>query len=64
MLLALLAAVLSRASAGALQPSSEWNLRRGTVELVCVDDKATGYGTFQSHNQKVVSNEHGIFMLP
>lgn len=32
------------------------------VETVCVDDQATAYGTFQSHNQKVVSNRNGIFM--
>jgi hypothetical protein len=32
------------------------------VEPVCVDREATGYATFQSHNQKVVSNRHGIFM--
>ncbi len=32
------------------------------VQLVCVDAEATGYGTFQSHNQKVVSNRRGIFM--
>ena len=32
------------------------------VELVCVDDEAHGYATFQSHNQKVVANRHGIFM--
>ena len=32
------------------------------VELVCVDPKATLYGTFQSHNQKVVYNKYGIFM--
>jgi hypothetical protein len=32
------------------------------VELVCVDSKATGYATFQSYNQKVVSNRHGIFL--
>jgi len=32
------------------------------VELVCVDDEAIGYATFQSHNQKVVSNGHGIFI--
>ncbi len=32
------------------------------VEVVCVDAEATGYATFQSHNQKVVSNKHGIFM--
>jgi len=34
----------------------------GTVEVVCVDDQACGYGTFQSHNQKVVSNANGIFL--
>lgn len=33
-----------------------------TIETVCVDDNATGYATFQSHNQKVVSNRNGIFM--
>ena len=32
------------------------------VEVTCVDDRACGYGTFQSHNQKVVSNTNGIFM--
>ena len=32
------------------------------IQLVCVDEQATGYGTFQSHNQKVVSNQRGIFM--
>ena len=34
----------------------------GGVEVTCVDAKACGYGTFQSHNQKVVSNANGIFM--
>ena len=34
----------------------------GSVEVICVDDRACGYGTFQSHNQKVVSNANGIFM--
>ena len=32
------------------------------VEVTCVDEQACGYGTFQSHNQKVVSNANGIFM--
>ena len=40
------------------QPEPRWN----RIELICVDDNATGYGTFQSHNQKVVRNEKGIFM--
>ena len=33
-----------------------------TIRPVLVDPDATGYGTFQSHNQKVVSNRRGIFM--
>jgi hypothetical protein len=32
------------------------------IELTLVDGQATGYGTFQSHNQKVLSNRGGIFM--
>ncbi len=32
------------------------------VQVVCVDEDATGYATFQSYNQKVVANRHGIFM--
>jgi hypothetical protein len=32
------------------------------IELTRVDNEATGYGTFQSHNQKVVANRRGIFM--
>ncbi len=32
------------------------------VELTCVDEKAIGYATFQSHNQKVVANKLGLFM--
>jgi hypothetical protein len=32
------------------------------IEVTCVDADAIGYATFQSHNQKVVANRHGIFM--
>ncbi len=32
------------------------------IEITCVDPAATAYGTFQSHNQKVVANRRGIFM--
>ena len=32
------------------------------VQLVCVDPRATGHGTFQSHDQKAVSNARGRFM--
>ncbi len=32
------------------------------IELSLLDDNAIAYGTFQSHNQKVVSTEQGIFV--
>jgi hypothetical protein len=32
------------------------------VTLTVVQENCSGYATFQSHNQKVVSNENGIFM--
>jgi hypothetical protein len=32
------------------------------IELTLIDDHAIGYATFQSHNQKVVSNQNGIFI--
>ncbi|MBM4075266.1 MAG: hypothetical protein FJ267_06445, partial [Planctomycetes bacterium] len=32
------------------------------IQLSQVDDRAIAYATFQSHNQKVVSNRHGIFL--
>ena len=32
------------------------------IEITLVDSDATFYGTFQSHNQKVISNDNGIFM--
>jgi hypothetical protein len=32
------------------------------IELTLVDDHAIAFGTFQSHNQKIVSNDNGIFM--
>lgn len=32
------------------------------VQLTLIDDHAIGYATFQSHNQKVVSNAGGIFI--
>src|SRR5688572_4389997 len=32
------------------------------IELTLVDSEAIGYGTFQSHNQKVVSNRRGTFL--
>ncbi len=35
---------------------------RPSIELTLVDDGAIAYATFQSHNQKVVSNKHGIFL--
>jgi hypothetical protein len=44
----------------ALSPAADAGLAR--IELTCVDPAATGYGTFQSHNQKVVANRRGLFM--
>ena len=32
------------------------------IELTLVDDEAIAFATFQSHNQKVVSNQNGIFI--
>src|SRR5262245_44095455 len=32
------------------------------IELSVLDEDALAYGTFQSHNQKVVSTENGIFV--
>jgi len=46
---------MSACCAGAERPLAR-------VELTCVDKEATGYATFQSHNQKVLSNRHGIFL--
>lgn len=50
--------VTPRALAG--EPPSEENLL--PIKLTLVDDHAIGYATFQSHNQKVVSNSQGIFI--
>lgn len=44
------------------QASADRPATPGGVELTCVDDRACGYATFQSHNQKVVANAGGIFM--
>lgn len=33
-----------------------------SIETVCVDEAGTGYGTFQSHNQKVLRTGRGYFM--
>ncbi|MFH1421354.1 MAG: hypothetical protein ABIH42_01355 [Planctomycetota bacterium] len=32
------------------------------IEIITIDTGVTYYATFQSHNQKVVSNKYGIFM--
>ncbi len=32
------------------------------ISVICVDAEATGYATFQSHNQKIVANTRGIFL--
>lgn len=61
-MLIVVAGLLSQASADAGAPSAAPASQGGAFELVCVDDEATAFGTFQSHNQKVVVNQHGIFM--
>jgi len=43
-------------------PSTLPGVPTGSVEILCVDDQACGYATFQSHNQKLVFNRYGIFM--
>jgi hypothetical protein len=45
--------------ASAAEPSQKDLL---PIELTLVDDHAIAFGTFQSHNQKIVSNDNGIFM--
>ena len=40
----------------------ESNVPNTGIVLTLVDDDAIGYATFQSHNQKVIENAHGIFM--
>jgi catechol 2,3-dioxygenase-like lactoylglutathione lyase family enzyme len=36
--------------------------RATTIEITKITDTATPYATFQSHNQKIVQNQYGIFM--
>ncbi len=36
-------------------------LGQTNIEITRIDSQATGYATFQSHNQKVVANRNGIF---
>lgn len=39
-----------------------WSEFPSRIEITLVDDHATSYATFQSHNQKIIQNPHGIFM--
>ncbi|MFC5650537.1 hypothetical protein ACFPYJ_15680 [Paenibacillus solisilvae] len=32
------------------------------IDVMCFDEDATPFATFQSHNQKVISNKNGIFL--
>jgi hypothetical protein len=54
-LTAALGTMRSTVAPAAMQPPAR-------VEITCVDERAIGYATFQSHNQKVVANRHGIFV--
>ena len=41
---------------------TESNLSTGDFELTRIDFNCTYYATFQSHNQKVIQNDNGIFL--
>jgi len=41
--------------------AQEGNPLPASIEMSLIDEHATPYATFQSHNQKVVSNRRGIF---
>ncbi len=64
--LVFLVATATWLSFDALVPWAAWGSDDGpgltAIELTLVDDEATGYATFQSHNQKVVSNRNGILV--
>src|SRR5688572_17467940 len=47
---------------GVLGANASAQIAPRIIEIGLVDDTATGYGTFQSYNQKVVSNTNGVFM--
>lgn len=53
------AVAIAIAIAGSITASG-WRLP--VPAITTVDAEVTGYGTFQSHNQKVVSTAYGIFM--
>lgn len=53
---------LAMAVAGAAAITAAPVARGPSPLITTVDDEVTGYGTFQSHNQKVVSTADGIFM--
>ncbi len=42
--------------------SGDPGIPTGQIEFVRIDSNCTYYATFQSHNQKVVQNENGIFL--
>src|SRR5262245_9732086 len=58
LILLVAAAVVAPGAEGVAAPAPALKV----IDLVCVDERATGYATFQSHNQKVVENARGIFM--
>ena len=46
---------------GATTPNPVYAEFPARIELTQLDSEVTHYATFQSHNQKVVANQHGIF---
>ena len=59
----LCATAMMAVSGAANAPIVEGVIRRPVaISITTVDADVTGFGTFQSHNQKVVSTPYGIFM--
>ena len=61
---------MKRAMLGVMVLAARWAVPPATarpgltgVEVIVVDPDATAYGTFQSHNQKIISSRYGIFMV-
>ena len=53
---------LAATTIGAVSIAAAVAARISSPVITTVDPEVTGYGTFQSHNQKVVSTADGIFM--
>ncbi len=59
-----LSAALLNVQVDGLKAPSSTNEGLTSIELACVNNRATGCGTFQCHNRKVVSNRRGVSNEP